>query len=430
MVNPDLKRIGEDVMKFLNEIQFQYSNAISFASGRPDENYFELENFSSYLNTYVEAISTSSKISKQQVLNSLGQYNYTKGIVNTEIARYLEIDEGILIAKEDVLLTVGTQEGFAIAITTLCDKEHDIIIVEDPTYIGITNFSLINGYTIDAVNVDAKGISIDLLEEKILHYISKNKQVKVVYVTPDYQNPTGNSTLLENRYLLLQLAEKYNFFIFEDNAYGDFSYDAEKLPTLKALDRNKRVIYFRSFSKTLYPSLRISALVANQTIHINGESVALSDLMAKVKGYITVNTSAIIQAVLGGVLYENNFSLKSINKNKVAAMKSKRDRLLLSLNRFFDKEKFAWAKHVNWNIPEGGFFITIEVPFEINKSEVVFCAERYHVIFTPMSFFYLNDGGENQIRLAFSNVSLVDIETGIENLSKYIQNKIVTNKIS
>jgi (S)-3,5-dihydroxyphenylglycine transaminase len=425
-VNPLLESIGEDVMGFLNEIQLRYPNAISLASGRPDEKYFDLEDFKMYFDIYVDAICQSQKKDRQVVINNLGQYNKTKGIINNLVSKYLKKDEEIDVSPEDILITVGTQEALAIAVITLCDKENDVIIIEDPTYIGITHFSLIMGYNIDSAPITPNGISVDVIEEKILSYKLQNKKVKIVYVIPDFQNPTGIYMSLENRHKLLELAQKHDFLIFEDNAYSEFAYESKRHLPIKALDIDNRVIYMRSFSKTLYPSLRLAAMVANQTIFSDEKETALSDLMAIVKGYITVNTPAINQAVLGGILIKNDFSLNAMNKNKIANIKSKRDAVLLSIKKYLPADAF-WTKNITYNTPEGGFFLIFKVPFIVDKAELLFCVQKYSVIFTPMSFFYLNQGGENEIRIAFSNLNVEEIEPAIERLLSYFKDRIINN---
>ncbi|MCB2411217.1 PLP-dependent aminotransferase family protein [Hymenobacter lucidus] len=423
-LNPLLNAITEDVMGFLNEIQLNYPQAISLASGRPDENYFNIEEFPEYFGIYVDWLATSSGQEPEKIRKSLGQYNRAKGIINDLVVRYLAKDEQIEVAPEDTLITVGTQEAMVITITTLCNRENDVILIEDPAYVGITHLSIIAGYQVEPVPVDGNGISLLKLEEKILACQARGKNVKLVYVIPDYQNPTGNAMPLENRHRLLELADTYGFLILEDNAYGEFAYQADTPLTLKALDNNKRVIYLRSLSKTLYPSLRLGVLVANQQVEHGGQLVALSDLLAKTKGYITVNTPSITQAVFGGILVKNNFSLKKINEPKIAAIKAKRDQLLASFNEYLTGENNAWAKGISWNIPQGGFFITIFVPFAVTKEEVIICAEQHGLIFTPMSFFYLHEGGKQQIRLAFSNVSEEEINTAVYRLAEYFKTKL------
>jgi (S)-3,5-dihydroxyphenylglycine transaminase len=422
-VSPLLESIGEDVMGFLNEIQLRYPNAISLASGRPDEKYFDLEDFKAYFDTYVDSICQVQKKDRQTIINNLGQYNKTKGIINDLVAKYLKKDEEIEVNPEDILITVGTQEALAIAVMALCDRDNDVIIIEDPTYVGITHFSRIAGYHIDSAPITPYGISVEVIEEKILSYKLQNKTVKIVYVIPDFQNPTGIYMSLENRHRLLELAQKYDFLIFEDNAYSEFAYESNRHLPIKAYDIDHRVIYMRSFSKTLYPSLRLAAMVANQTIFSGEKKIALSDLMAMVKGYITVNTPAINQAVLGGILIENDFSLKAMNMNKIANIRSKRDAVSLSIKKYLPSDA-SWTHGITYNIPEGGFFLIFKVPFNVDKAELLYCVQKYNVIFTPMSFFYLNGGGENEIRIAFSNLNVEEIEPAIERLSSYFKNRI------
>jgi (S)-3,5-dihydroxyphenylglycine transaminase len=426
-INPLLTQLGEDVMGFLNEIQLNYPQAISLGSGRPDEKYFGVQEFATYFNRYVDALAAASDKDKASVVNSLGQYNRTKGIINQLLCSYLEKDEAIHVHPEDILVTVGTQESMVLSLITLCDREKDVILVEDPAYVGITHLALINGYTVAPVPVQEDGISLPAITAQIEHFAKKGKKVKLVYVTPDFQNPTGSQMPLEKRHALLALARQHDCYLLEDNAYGDFAYDGAKLPPLKALDKEQRVLYMRSFSKTIYPSLRLGALVAGQMVHDGEKPVALSNLLAKTKGYITVNTPAITQAVMGGMLLQQNCSLKKMNAPKVAHMQQKRDMLLSALQTYLNPQVAPWASGIRWNVPAGGFFITIHVPFDVGKDEMIECAENYQVLFTPMRFFYLQDGGHRQIRIAFSYVPDNQITTAIERLAMYFKSKTAQN---
>ena len=424
-INPLLNSIGEDVMGFLNEVQQMYPDAISLASGRPDEDYFKLENFSHCFDFYVEHVAAEKGLKREEVVKKLGQYNAAKGIVNELAAEFLKNDEDIQLTADDLVMTVGTQEAMAISVLTLCDRENDVVLVEDPCYIGITHFCRIAGYQVEPVSVLKDGISLDDIEQQIEKISVSGKKVKLVYTIPDFQNPTGNSMPLGKRKALLEMAAKYDFFIVEDNAYGDFVYQDKKLPTLKALDRNKRVIYLRSFSKTLYPTLRLSILAADQIVINEGEQLALSGLMAKTKGYLTVNTSAVNQAIFGGMLLKNKGSFLKMNTVKLRAMKQKRNLTIKTLKKCLNAN---WANEISWNEPGGGFFLTVKLPFKISKADVALCAEKYQVIFTPMSFFYLREGGEYEVRLAFSYLSPKEIELAIKGLSAYFKNKIHENQ--
>lgn len=416
MVNPLLENIQEDVMAFLNEIQLNYPAAISLASGRPDESYFEINDFSDHFNIYVDSLARSTGSERTRVLNHLGQYNRAKGIANDLLSVYFKKDEKIDTRPDNIIITVGAQEALALTVMTLCDKQKDVIIVEDPSYVGITHFSLLSGYHLDGIRMEEDGLSIPGLEEKIVAHAQDGKKVKLVYVIPDFQNPTGTYMSLAKRQELLKLSVKYDFFIVEDNAYSDFRYHEEEFSPIKALDTEKRVIYIRSFSKTLYPSLRIAAMIADQP--------NLSDLIAKTKGYLTVNTPSINQAILGGILIKNNCSLKCANQAKINSMRDKRDNLLSHLNRHLRDQRSSWGETISWKVPQGGFFMTIRVPFKVDREEVILCAEKYKVIFTPMSFFYLKEGGDNEIRIAFSNLSTGQLKDAVERLTAYFKSKL------
>jgi (S)-3,5-dihydroxyphenylglycine transaminase len=165
-------------------------------------------------------------------------------------------------------------------------------------------------------------------------------------------------------------------------------------------------------------------MVTNQAVNISGKEVALSELMSLVKGYLTVNTPSINQAILGGILIKNNFSFKRINRDKIANLKEKREMILKCLEIYCKIGSPLGEQLIKWNLPLGGFFLTIFVPFKINGLDVLICADKFKVIFTPMSFFYFNGGGENEIRIAFSNIKIENIAPAIKRLGEYFKFKI------
>lgn len=418
-INPLVAALQNDVMGFLNEIQLQFPNALSLASGRPDEHFFNVEESFDYFNVYTEHIARHKD--RRDVINSLGQYNKAKGFINDVVAQYLKKQYGIPVDPSHILINVGTQEGIMLSIMTFCNKETDVIAVENPTYVGITDYSKITGHAIQPLQLTEEGICLEDLREKLIHTQKKGKRIKLVYVTPDFQNPTGICMPLEKRKELLSMAETFGFYIVEDNAYGDFLIEGEKLPTIKSLDTQKRVIYLHSLSKILYPSLRLGILVADQT---TADGLLISDLMAKVKGYTTVNTPAITQAVFAGILLKNKFDLRSYNEQKLQNLVSKRNAILDALEQHFRKNKEDWSHEITWNAPKGGFFLTMKTPVAVTREDVYTCAKEYNVIFTPMSFFYLDEGGQQEIRLAYSYISLDRIHESIRNLAAYLKAKL------
>ncbi|MDH4471666.1 MAG: aminotransferase class I/II-fold pyridoxal phosphate-dependent enzyme [Fluviicola sp.] len=420
-----------DVIGFLNDMQYKYPEAISFVSGQPDETFFQIDTQLSSIEYYVDYLMRSTGKSREAVLNKIGQYSKTKGIVNDILANHLSKEENIKINGEQILITVGAQEAFAVIVTTLCNRENDEILIEDPSYIGLSSYAHVFGYSINGVQTDDEGIETEKLEDTILEREALGKKVKLVYVIPDYQNPSGFSMSILRRQKLLDLAKQYNFFIVEDSVYNSFTYLQKKNPTLKSLDRFNRVIYVGSFSKSLFPGLRIGMIVANQQLKgADGNTIDLIDQMAKVKVQLTNNTSTISQAILGGVLLSHQGSLNEWNQPKFDSYKNKRDCILNNLDKHIGKFKHEWAKDISWNKPDGGFFIKMNLPFEVDDTSVAECASGFNIIICPMRYFYLNDGGEKEIRITFSNLSIDKIDEGIKQLALYLKSNINHNNYS
>jgi|GEM_PF-98152 len=428
-LNNNLGKGFNNVIGFLNDIQYQFPAAISFVAGQPDERFFNITHHMGKFDTYVRHVAKKTGDSWGTVINKIGQYNKTKGIVNDILSDYLRQDDNINIAPENILVTVGAQEAFSIIVSTICNREEDVILVEEPGYIGVSSFSKIFNYQIEGIHTDEEGLDLRDLRDKIIHCNRIGKKVKLLYVIPDYQNPSGSCMPIGNRLKLLELARKYNFLIIEDAVYNSFTYAQKKNPTLKSLDKYNRVIYVSSFSKSLFPGLRIGLIGAEQKIENDtGEVVSLVDEMVKVKAQITNNTSTISQAILGGTLLDLDCSLHSWCQPKFDSYRERRDKMIGALNRCIKNYQNEWAKGISWNEPDGGFFIKMSLPFEIDDQAVLEAAGKYNIIFCPMRVFYLKKGGENEIRLAFSNLSLNKIEIGVEQLAKFLRSRIVKDK--
>lgn len=422
------KNIGEnfnDVIGFLNDVQFKFPKAISFAAGQPDENYFEIENHLSKFDLFINHVVSKTGVDRLKVINSVGQYNKTKGIINDILAEHLKTDESIFLTEDDLIVTVGAQEAFSVILSTICNHTTDVVLVEDPSYIGVSSFAKVFDFTIAGVETDIEGINLEALKNKIVKINGGGQKVKLLYVIPDYQNPSGFCMPIGNRLALLELAEQYNFLIIEDSVYNSFTYAQKRNPTLKSLDKNKRVIFVGSFSKSLFPGLRLGFIGADQKVENNmGETVPLIDQMAKVKALLTNNTPTINQAILGGVLLDHNYSLQEWSKPKYESYKIKKNRLLDSLNIHIGQFCDSWSEGIYWNEPDGGFFVKMTVPFEITSGRIYECAEKFSVIFCPMKYFYLENGGEFELRLTFSNLSLDAIDEGVKQLASYFKSVI------
>lgn len=420
-INPRLIEGFDNMIGFFNDIQAAYPEAISFVAGMPDESLFDLDQHLAAFNVYADHVAARKGLPTADIINSIGQYKSSKGIINDIVANYLLKDEHIQVNGKDIVITVGAQEAFAIIVSALCNKDNDVILTEEPSYIGLSSFARIFEYTMAGVPITDTGLDLEQLSIRIKALKEAGRNPKLLYVIPDYQNPSGCSMPVEKRLALLEMADEFNFLILEDSVYSGFFYEGQRKPTLKSLDKNKRVLYVGSFAKLLFPGLRIGVIAAEQQIELpDGRLITLADEFEKVKGQITNNTPTITQAILAGILLKNDYSLSILNEKKVVAYRKKRDAMLQALNKYVKPH----VAGVSWNEPEGGFFIRMSLPFTIVQEDVLFCAKKYGVLFCPMRNFYANGGGENEIRLAFSGHTPENIEKGVQALAWFLQSKV------
>ncbi|MCP5050867.1 MAG: PLP-dependent aminotransferase family protein [bacterium] len=412
-------------MNFLNEISIDHPDSISFGSGRPDQSLFSVKDVIAAIPSFQGmARSGIGQAGSGEALNALGQYNKTKGIVNEDIAKLIARDEDIRAHPEDIIVTDGAQEGMAIIINTLFETPDDILLVTDPSYIGFVGYAKLYGVNIVPVKRDEDSVDLDHLDATIRELKKQGKNPKVFYEVPDFHNPTGAYMPLEKRKQLIQMAEKHNFLIVEDNPYGYFIYDTEKIPTLKALDTQQRVIHLGGFSKTIFPAIRMGYLVADQRFRSNGRTVTLAEELKKTKSFITVNTSPLLQAMVGGFLHQLDYSLRQFCSVMVRTYKTKRDAMIEALNLNFPASQ-PWTREIKWRKPQGGFFLVMDIPFQITDSLLNQCVEEFSVIVCPMSFFRLDENsGANQVRLAFSNLPVETIREGVRRLALFIKKNI------
>ncbi|HJT56851.1 MAG TPA: PLP-dependent aminotransferase family protein [Ktedonobacteraceae bacterium] len=415
-----------DVMNFLNEVTLWYPSAISFAPGRPAEQFFDVQAGLAYISRYTEHIALQMGQSHSTVLNRLGQYQKTNGIINDLLCQFLANDEHIQTSPDAIMLTDGCQEGMTILLAGLFKRDRDVLLVIDPTYTGITGIASVLGVELYSIPGNWSGIDLNLLAQAIQHVRDQGKNPRALYVTPDFNNPLGTSMSIGDRKRLLALAAENQLLIFEDNAYGMFAYDCVPLPTLKLLDCEGVVIYLGTFSKLLFPALRLGFLVADQTV-VNSEQAGthyLAEDLSKVKSFTTVSTSGLLQAIVGGVLLETECSLRERIQEKVAFYRSNRDMMLRCLKETFGQDPFL-AEHVTWNHPQGGFFLSVSLPFAFTKERMQACAEKYGVICCPMSFFSLLGRCEQQVRLSFSYVTGEEIKKGVFQFWQYVHDTVM-----
>jgi (S)-3,5-dihydroxyphenylglycine transaminase len=407
-------------MNFLNEVSNHYPDAISLAAGRPAEEFFDLEDLHRYLRTFCAYLAEDLGYSGEQVRRAVFQYGRTKGIIHELIATNLELDEGMVVDPESIVVTVGCQEAMYLLARALRADERDVLLAVSPTYVGLTGAARLADLPVLPVATGPAGIDLDDLLTQVRQARAGGRRPRALYVMPDFANPSGLSLDVPTRRRLLELAAEENILLLEDNPYGLFHGEAERLPTLKALDEARRVVYLGSFAKSVLPGARVGYLVADQRVAgADGSVGLLADQLSKIKSMLTVNTSAVAQAVVGGKLLMHNCSLAKANLRE-------RELYARNLARVVDRlaERFSGTAGVSWTVPAGGFFVVVTVPFVVDDALLERSARDYGVLWTPMHHFYDAGTAIRALRLSCSTVSTEQLDRGLDRLAALIRDDL------
>jgi (S)-3,5-dihydroxyphenylglycine transaminase len=410
-----------DTMNFLNEITFRYPKAISFAPGRPYDGFFDTEQIFTHLRRYLDHLAEQGT-SPEQIRAAMFQYGPTAGQIRELIATSLREDEDICVPAESIVVTVGCQEAMLLVLRALIAGPEDTFLVSSPCYVGITGAASLLDIAVVAVEEREGGFRCADLDRAISEERARGRHPRAFYVVPDHSNPAGTTMPAETRRELLDLAARHDILIVEDSPYRMVG-PGPHLPTLKSLDRQRRVIHLGSFSKTAFPGARLGFAVADQTVTDSaGHAGLLADELAKIKSMVTVNTPTLSQAVIAGMLLSCEGRISDLNSRQAAYYAQAMRSTLRQLDACFPARKRD-ALGVRWNEPDGGFFLTLRVPFRADNAALARSAEEFGVIWTPMSYFYPHGGGDYSLRLSVSYLSEEDIINGIIRLASFIESE-------
>lgn len=408
-------------MNFLNEVSIRFPAAISLAAGRPCEDFLEVEDVHRYLRVFTDHLRGLGH-DEASVRRTLLQYGRTKGIVHELVARNLRVDEGITADPESIVVTVGCQEAMFLVLRALRMDERDVVLAVSPTYVGLTGAARLVDMPVLPVDGGVGGVDFDDLDRQLAAAREAGLRPRALYLVPDFANPSGLSLDLAARRRLLAVADAADILLLEDNPYGLFHGDSERLPTLKSLDTQRKVVYLGSFAKTGLPGARVGYLVADQrVVESDGGVTFLADQLSKIKSMLTVNTSPITQAVVGGKLIEHGGSLVAANERERATYAERLERLVSGLATRFD----GYGRDtVSWTVPAGGFFVVVNVPFPVDDELLTRSARDYGVLWTPMHHFYDNRAAVRALRLSCSVATPAQIETGLDRLALLLKDEL------
>jgi (S)-3,5-dihydroxyphenylglycine transaminase len=408
-------------MNFLNEVAGRFPDAISLAAGRPYDGFYSTDDISRYLARYVEH-RRGQGASEERVRASLMQYGQTNGQINDLVAQFLATDENIHVPPAAVAITAGCQEAMAIAVRGLCAGPGDVLLAAEPCYVGITGAARILGVQVAPVPEGPAGLRAADVVATAARVRAAGGNPRALYLVPTFSNPSGVSLDLATRRGLLDVADAEDLLILEDDPYGLFGLDDEPRPSLKSLDTSGRVLYLGSFSKSCFPGARVGFLVADQpVVGADGERTLLAEELSAIKSMLTVNTSPIAQAVIGGLLVESGCSLRAANQDKIAFYRRNMRILLAALQRHLPA---AARAGIRWNVPGGGFFAVLEVPMEADTDLLERSGRHYGVLWTPMRFFYTGGGGRRAIRVSCSALEPAQIEEGVRRLARLLTDQL------
>jgi (S)-3,5-dihydroxyphenylglycine transaminase len=400
-------------MNFLNEVAHRFPDAISLAAGRPFEGFFDLDDVPRYFDVYRRYLSDRSDGDEAAVRRTLLQYGRTKGIIHELVADHLLVDEAITADPEALVVTVGCQEALYLTLRALRRGERDVLLAVAPSYVGVHGAAGLADLPVLPVRESQAGIDLDHLVAQARAARAAGRNPVACYVIPDFANPSGVRLGLAERRRLLRIAAEEDFLVLEDNPYGLFG-DPAGPPTLKALDEHARVVYLGSFAKTGLPGARIGYVLADQRV----AGGYLADQLAKLKSMLTVNTSPVAQAVIGGKLLAHGCSLRAANERETATYRANLDQVLAGL-----EQRFAGVPGVSWNTPVGGFFLVLTLPFAAGDDLLEVSAEQYRVLWTPMHHFYADGEPRNTVRLSFSHLRPAEIEAGLDRLADFVRDR-------
>ncbi|KJS83398.1 MAG: hypothetical protein JM58_12850 [Peptococcaceae bacterium BICA1-8] len=362
-------------------------DVISFAGGFPDPDWF------------IEEIEEITMDVLRNYKDIALQYSPVAGL--STLRKYISErmrKQNMNINPSNVLISSGSLQGLDLLCKIFLDPD-DYVIIEAPTYLGaISTFESYEANTV-AIPCDEHGIIIEQLDE----FLQNTKiKPKFIYVIPTFQNPSGRVWSLERRKALLEICDKYQLPIIEDNAYGELRCSGMEVPTIKSLDSKELVIYLGTFSKIFCPGIRLGWVAGPEEIieklilfkqNSDQTSSSLSQLL-------------VLEAGKKGLIE------KQININ-IENLKLKRDVTINTLEKHFSGK-------AKWVVSEGGYYTWVEIDKKINTYDLLKKAVGdYKVAYVAgPSFFPNKNGGENCLRLCYSLPKPTKLEEGIKRLAK------------
>ena len=362
---------------------------ISFAGGLPAPELFPVADLKAAMDAVMDENGTAAL-----------QYGVTEGPrhLREQIAARLADKNNIHTDPDHLILTAGSQQGLDF-IGKLFLNPGDVVVLESPSYLGAINAFKQYEPNFVEVPTDDGGMIIEELDR----VLATTENVKLIYVIPDFQNPSGRTMPLERRKQFMEVISKYEIPTIEDNPYGDLRFKGEFLPALRSMDEKDLIIYFGTFSKILSPGFRMGWINARE------------EIIEKVN--LIMQASALQTPTINALVISKYLDMFDIDEHveKIRAVYKRRAQLMI------DTMRAEFPPQVKFTDPDGGLFTWVELPEGIDTRELAPKAMAQNVAYVPGSGFYPSGNTKNCMRLNYSNATDERIVEGIKRLGKVLR---------
>lgn len=365
---------------------------IAFAAGNPSTDTFPIEEMG--------AIANGLFADKSRIAGIL-QYGVSEGYTplrdlcrDRMRGKYATGGDG-----DETIITSGGQQAIDL-FTKAMVNPGDTVLVEGPSFIGSLNTFRTYEANLVAIPMQPDGMDLDELEMRL----KTEKNVKFIYIISTFQNPSGYTTSLEKRKAILQLAEKYDVLILEDNPYFELRYEGEYVPNIKSLDTEGRVVYCGSYSKILSAGIRLG-------FAIGGKEVISKMVIGKQA--TDVHTNLFFQVVAAEFMTQ--YDLDAHIEKARGIYRAKRDLMLSCLESKLPED-------VVFSRPQGGLFVWMDLPEGSDGKELAALTVQQKVSIVPGNCFMVEDDKVSRgVRLNFSMPSAEQIEKGTDILAACVK---------
>ncbi|VXB99158.1 PLP-dependent aminotransferase family protein [Frigoribacterium sp. 9N] len=311
--------------------------------------------------------------------------------------------EGIRGSADDVVVTTGSQQALDL-VTRLFVNPGDVVLAESPSYVGA--LGVFKAYQADVVHVpmDEHGLVPEALREAIATVTARGGRIKFLYTIPNFHNPAGVTLTWARRVEILEICRSAGILVLEDNPYGLLYFDQPAPQAMRSID-DEGVIYLGSFSKTLAPGFRVGWALAPHAIR---EKLILANESA------TLSPNSFGQFVITEYLDQADW--RGQIETFRGLYRERRDAMISALGEYLPS--------LTWNVPDGGFFVWVGLPAELDSKAMLPRAVKELVAYTPGTAFFADGDGRQNIRLSFCYPTSESIRTGVARLANVVNGEL------